>query len=212
MIRTLIIAISVLFLVTNVGGICAKEATYQDLITQAKDFDESIDFLQLRLLYSQSDDYRPTNTFSSARAAMFEALSNEQFEQALKEAHAILEENYLVLHAHYVCALAYQKMNNLKKYDLHMFILKGLVDSIIGEGDGMSPETAYKVINIEEEYFLIYSMGFTPQEQRSLNIAGHNYDEILLRDAEGNEGPIFFNVDTLFSYYNKLTEKIAQEQ
>ena len=69
-----------------------------------------------------------------------------------------------------------------------------------------------KVINIEEEYFLIYSMGFTPQEQRSLNIAGHNYDEILLRDAEGNEGPIFFNVDALFSYYNNLTEKIDQEQ
>ncbi len=209
--RIAFLFIASLFLILSITGLkiaIAKEtATYQDLLERAKNQDESVDFNQLRLLYTEADDYAPTNTFPQERSAMIQSFNNKQFDDALKQALSILKKNYFLLEPHYTCAIIYETKGDMDNFNKHMFFLKGMTDSIMKSGNGQSPDTAFKVISVDEEYFLLSTMGFRPIEQRTLNIEGHNYDELIIADQSGNKASIYFNVDPLFRYYDRVFRK-----
>ncbi len=87
----------------------------------------------------------------------------------------------------------------------HEFVLSGLIRSILQSGDGQSPETAFVVINVREEYILMELLGLTMQKQSVLESGGHIYDRLEVVDSEtGEERELYFNVDIPFAAYDRL--------
>ena len=78
----------------------------------------------------------------------------------------------------------------------HRYAASGIIDSILASGDGMSPETAYVVISVPEEYVILSVLGVTVEIQQWDEIDGHNYDFFDVVDGKTNEkSTIYFNID-----------------
>ena len=74
---------------------------------------------------------------------------------AMAHAKEIFEVNLVQIDAHFVTAVCQRKAGNEEEARREHAMLMGLVKSVLGSGDGKSPETAFVVIAIEEEYSVL---------------------------------------------------------
>lgn len=181
-----------------------EESTYYSLFEKVKNFDKSVDFKTFRLLYAETSDYNPYDGDYEPRKAMYEAMKEKEHEKALKYARSILDKNYVDIDAHLICKSAYQKMNNSERYNFHQFVENGLINSILSSGDGKSPETAYLVINVKEEYAILNFLGFKLKRQSLRELNGHSYDEMeVINEETGETSVLYFNVDIPFGWLKR---------
>lgn len=175
---------------------------YYTLVEQLKNNDKSVDFTALRYAYTKTRDYNPYGSEDDAdKDAMYKALNNEEFEKAVKHAQAVLEKNYVDLDTHFDCYIAYREMKNAEKQKFHDFVLRGLLGSIYGSGDGQTPETALVVINTREEYFFFNANGYEVISQSLVAINDHNYDKVEVKEKKSGEKTVFyFNIDMPFNW------------
>lgn len=72
----------------------------------------------------------------------------------------------------------------------------GLFSSVLKSGNGMSPETAFVVIAVDEEYSVLETASLTPVKQALVNHGGSVFDrfEVKLPDSDQTV-TLFFNFD-----------------
>lgn len=194
------------------GSEIKKDASpdYYTLVKQLKSNDKSVDFTALRYSYAKTADYNPYGRDDKERNAMLEALNNGEFEKAIKHAQAVLEKNYVDMDAHFVCRIAYRETKNTEKQRLHEFVVKGLLDSIYDSGNGQTPETAFVVINTDEEYFFLKMYGFNVIKTSLVKINARNYDKMEVEERKtGEKVKIYFNVDMPFNW---LTNQMGKKK
>jgi hypothetical protein len=104
------------------------------------------------------------------------------------EAHKILHQTYKIL----------GDMPNSKKYHDIEF---GLLNSIIKKGDGKTCQTAWPVIQINEEYFILQMLGAKPQKQ-SIDNTGGVCDKMEVQTDQGKK-LYYFEISKVFKGYNK---------
>jgi hypothetical protein len=104
------------------------------------------------------------------------------------EAHKILHQTYKIL----------EDMPNSKKYHDIEF---GLLNSIIKKGDGKTCQTAWPVIQINEEYFILQMLGAKFQRQ-SVDNTGGLCDKMEVQTDEGKK-TYYFEISKVFKGYNK---------
>ncbi len=181
-----------------------EKESYQSLLAKLKKFDRPVDFKALRLAYTETPEYKPYEQKDEERNAMFTALKAKEYEKALKSAQSILEHNYVDLDAHYVSQSSYRALNNPKEYAYHRTVFRGLLDSILNSGDGKSPQTAYLVINISEEYVVLGYLGYKFKRQSLISADGHRYDKMeVIQKESGDSSVIYFNVDLPMGWLSK---------
>jgi len=170
---------------------------YLFLVGRIKSGDKTVDFRQMRLAYADSPDYSQRPDTTEKKKSMMEALRAKDFDGAVKNAEAVLGGDYVDMDAHFAEYIAFRELKDQEKADFHQFVLKGLLKSITDSGDGKSPQTAFQVIEVHEEYVLLHFMGIgLPKSQTLLHKDGHSYDEIKFDDpATKREVVLFFNVD-----------------
>jgi Domain of unknown function (DUF4919) len=202
------LAVLILFLFIfsghSYGAETGKSAPdYYTLVKQLKNNDKSVDFKALRYSYTKTPDYKPYGGDEADKDAMYEALHNKEFKKAIKHAQAILEKNYVDLDAHFVSTTAYGETKNKEKQEFHSFVLKGLLDSIYDSGNGQTPETAFVVITVDEEYFFLSVYGYNVITSSEVQINDHSYDKMEIVDKKTGEKAVFyFNVDMPFNWLN----------
>lgn len=168
----------------------------------------AVDFKALRLSYAETADYNPYGDDKVKKAEMFESLRNKEHEKAAAAAQAVLEKKFVDIEAHFVCSIAFREMKNTGQYEFHHFVTRGLVDSILGSGDGKTPETAFIVIETGEEYALLGMIGFEVVRQSLIKSNGHSYDKMETKHRKTGEPAVFFfNVDIPFNWMNKQFRK-----
>jgi hypothetical protein len=193
--------ITACLLIVCFSTICIAEdaakakATYDALVGKAKSGDKTVDFKQMRLSYSDSPSQKDTDP---QKKAMFAALNSGSLAEAIKNADAVLAESFVDMDAHIVESIANQELKNSEQADFHKYIYQQLMKSITDSGDGKSPETAYVVIEVHEEYVLLRAMGIAalPKSQSLMNKSHHSYDVLVIEDPNTkSEQKIYFNVD-----------------
>jgi hypothetical protein len=71
-----------------------------------------------------------------------------------------------------------------------------LVKSVLGSGDGKSPETAFVVIAIEEEYSVLAAFSLTLVSQALVNLGGSAFDRMEVKKRDSDQTvTLYFNVD-----------------
>ncbi|MDR2474306.1 MAG: DUF4919 domain-containing protein, partial [Bacteroidales bacterium] len=99
--------------------------------------------------------------------------------------------------AHKILGQACQMLNdtlNARKYTEIQF---GLMNSIINSGDGRSCKTAWKVIQISEEYFLFQILNAKIKSQNLL-ISDQKTCEEMVVEMNGVEQAFYFDVSKIF--------------
>jgi hypothetical protein len=173
---------------------------YEDLLERVKKGDQSVDFQELRLAYTETSSYSPYGG-SDDRGPMFQALKAREFDKALQSAEKILASNYLDSSGHFGCFVAHRELGHADKAAYHRFVFDGLLNSIKNSGDGKTPETAFVVISTDEEYVLFNSLGLRATGQALINEKGHSYDKMTAVDPKTNETVVYyFNIDKPFNW------------
>ena len=178
----------------------AEKTKYDVLLEKVKQKDPSVNFTELRHAFYESPNYNPYTPMLSFRP-MNAAINQKNFEEALKIAQSVLSKNFVEVNAHITALIAYQETGNAEKAQFHKFMVDGLLNSIKSTMDGKTPEKAFEVISINEEYGLIRSLGVRPIKQALIEDKGHSYDAITVVDPKTNqESTIYFNIDMPFKW------------
>jgi hypothetical protein len=174
-----------------------EQNIYEALVARAKSGDQTVDFRQMRLAYADSPDYSQRPDTDPQKKAMNAELQGKQYAKAIDDADKVLAANYVDMDAHLVEYIAHRELKDTELAELHKFVLERLLRSITDGADGKTPETAYQVIEVHEEYVLLRFMGVgLPKSQSYLHKDGHAYDEIKFEDPTSKEErTIYFNVD-----------------
>ena len=92
---------------------------------------------------------------------------------------------------------AYQNLNNPEAAGRHEKILNAMLDSIRASGDGKGPETAWFVVNTQEEYiFIARVLKLKAKGQGLFEKDGHYFDRLEVVDpATGQTQFVWFNTD-----------------
>ena len=181
-----------------------SDSIYNELVSQIKNGSKDVDFTVLRMAYASSSFYDPYGKDYDVKKSMRRAYNNGDYEGVVRYAKELIEDNFLDIDSHVFCGLAHKKMGDNEKSNYHKFIALGFLNSIIGSGDGKTPETAFKVISVTEEYALLDMRGLKTSTQWLLEENGHEYDKLEAEDIDtGEKVTLYFNVDLPLRWFKR---------
>lgn len=167
---------------------------YQAMIERVKKGDLDVDFRALRYAYAETGR-RPDRAENDLVGTMFRAYKAKDFDGAIAAAQKILAVNYLDIDAHVICDLSYRMLSNTISAEPCHEMASRLLRSIYESGDGATPETAYEVIAVREEYSFLNALGLTPMSQNLVTRGGRSFDVIeATNNATGETRTVFFTL------------------
>lgn len=179
------------------GSVCAAELSYDDYVAQAKAGKVDIDYTAFRLAYTSSPKYASSEwTVRELRAAMRRAHQEGDCTTAMGRAADIFEVNFVNIDAHLIAAMCHKKAGNPERERQEATMFRGIVSSVLRSGDGKSPETAFVVISIDEEYAAMQAIGVRLERQSLVSHGGSDFDRIEGKRLDSGEAiTLYFNVD-----------------
>jgi hypothetical protein len=201
--RRLLLAATVVTLLAGAGASAADptaDAHYQSLLAAAKAADPAaVDWQALRFAYADSSafDLMGERT-NAARHAMFDALNKDDNKSVIEQANKILDADFVDIDAHVALDLAYQATGQSAASAREHQIARDLLKSV-HTGDGTSPEQAFTVISVGEEYATMRAFAMQVTGQALLDAPPHSYDRLTATDAAGKTHAFFFLVDRVLA-------------
>ncbi|KNY30304.1 DUF4919 domain-containing protein [Pseudobacteroides cellulosolvens] len=169
---------------------------YEDIL---KKNPTEIDYLQLRMAYTKTNYYNPYGSRNELNE-LSNLFEEGKFKEIINKAPKLLTAKFVDIDFHMVVFSAAEQVNDEKISAFHGFIINKLVDSILNSGDGKTPETAFIVINTDEEYALLGCLGLRRTTQSLIKHNERSYDLLEAVDKEGNQHKIYFNIDIPFNW------------
>ncbi|MCX5735943.1 MAG: DUF4919 domain-containing protein [candidate division NC10 bacterium] len=167
-------------------------------MARAKARDALLEFRAVRAAYAELPLEQRQGRLRAGKlqSEMLEALQRRDLDRALERAQTLLALCYVDIDAHVVASIVYRQHGDLDRANDHQWIANGLARSILDSGDGKSPETAFEVISVDEEYALFRVLGLRPTGQALMSQAGHSYDVMRMLNPRTQEAFTWhFNVD-----------------
>jgi hypothetical protein len=186
-------AVAVL-LVACLAGAAEKDAKtkYEALVQRVRAGDQTVDLNELRLTAGEAG----IESDVDARDRLMTAARNHDFKKMAEAADAVLKSNYADLDGHFFAKVAAKELGKPELEEFHRWVELGLLKSLRGSGDGQSPETAMKVISVDEEYFILRMVGQLPGEQALSTCTGAPCDIMTTTDPQSKqEHRWYFNVE-----------------
>lgn len=164
----------------------------------------SIDYTQFRNLYVESESFakKSIETFSSLQKAAFKGYSAKDFKCVVDNCKKMIEYDYTSMIAHKMLVDAYSNLGDSIASHKHQSIELGLLKSISKSGDGRTCRTGWKVIQVEEEYFVInYALNGSLVSQKLYNVDGICDQMIVQRDSLRDT--VYFEISKVMESYQR---------
>jgi hypothetical protein len=184
------------------------QTDYAALVAQVKSGEKDVDYGLLREAYVKSPDYDPYSVkILPLVHEMGTAASRSDFEATLALAKRIIAASFIVIDAHLYAAVCYDQLGQPEEAKREREIGHGLVKAILSTGDGKSPETAFTVVTVAEEYSMLLIMKARRVRQALIRQGGHSYDRLdvaPLSAAENKTAPepaasLYFQIDPIIA-------------
>lgn len=202
------IVLAFMGLLACTSAFAADAPKYEDLVTRLKSGDTTVDYTELRLAYAQSDAYDPYDVaIRDKYEDLIASVHDRDCPAVLTKSQALLEVSYLSIFTHLFRAECLEKTGDLAGSNRELDIAHGLDGSLKASGDGKTPETAFVVVTLSEEHYLLVALGFQEEQQALINKNGHVYDLITGHDEKGGEHSAYFDVGALFAGMQKRLDK-----
>lgn len=184
------------------------KSSFATLLERAKDGDESVDFGELRMAYTETEGYDPYESDRELRQKMFATIKADDYSTGLELANKMLSHNFLNPVAHFGAQTAHRALGHTIKADEHKVFLRHLIESIQKSGDGKTPATAFVVISTDEEGFLLNLLDVDPTDLAEITRDGHDYHQVATVDKKTNEKrDYYFNIDKFANWRSKSLKK-----
>ena len=176
----------------------ATPESYDSLVKRAEADGLSIDYTALRTAYAASDRDDPLD-FSSEQdiGQMMKAMASGDCDGALESSEKVLRASFINLLAHLVRSECLNQQGELARAAREDTIISGLRDSIFLSGDGASAKTAFVVVTLDEERFVLSAKGLEEMRQALIQDNGHSYDLIEGKSKDGATKSVYFQVDAI---------------
>jgi hypothetical protein len=178
---------------------------YSALVERVRTGDLSVDLGDLRQAYTETPEYRAM--MMGVYQQLWRPLSAGDFRTALQTAETVLQRNYVEINAHMVASIANEQLGNVPRAQFHKSVADGLLRVVMSKGDGKTPETAYEVIDISEEYAVMRALNLTMKGQGlSMPPNGPKVDSLTVVDNRTKEERVlYFNVDRSMAAMTRKT-------
>jgi hypothetical protein len=193
-----------LLLAVNVVSGTAAENSYDALVAELKSGNSAIDYQALRYARAELPGYNPYEGLADPdKGDMFRALAGGNLDRVVTLANAIIERDYTDLVAHAALATVFERRGRRQEAVFERAVADGLLSSIQDSGDGMTPETAYVVISVSEEYTVLGAGGAQVTKQSLLQTARGPVDALEIV-VNGERRTVYFDVSRLFAAMERL--------
>ena len=177
-----------------------------DYVKKIETGQTDIDYQDFRFSFIESEQFKIASKksieFDSLKKEMYMQMENANSQQIIKITKQMLSIDYTSLIAHKILRQTYKIVGdtiNAAKYKTIQF---GLLNSIVKKGDGKTCGTAWTVIQIEEEYFILQMLGAKLQKQ-SIDNEGGFCDKMEVK-VDGIQKTYYFDATKIFEVYKKL--------
>jgi hypothetical protein len=189
------VALLLVGLALSSGNTRAAGPSYDDYVAQVKAGKIEIDYTAFRLAYAASSKYAPYGVVEIL-SKLKKAYDAGDCPSAMAHAREVFEVNFVHMEAHKIAAFCLKKAGNEEEARREYAMFLGLFSSVLKSGDGKSPETAFVVIAVDEEYSVLETASLTPVKQALVNHRGSAFDRFEVKLPESDQTvTLFFNVD-----------------
>ena len=204
--RVLCIVVLLLLLPGAVLAGSAGEAGYDALLAQLKSGNTGIDFQALRYARAELPGYNPYEALADpAKGDLIRAMAANDPARVSALANQIIERDYTDIDAHAALAAVLERRGQREQAAFELAVANGLLRSIGESGDGMTPETAYVVIGVAEEYSFLGALGVQVARQSLVQAARGPVDALeVVNPANGERQTVYFDVSRLFNAMMRL--------
>jgi hypothetical protein len=173
----------------------AAGPSYDDYVAQVKAGKIEIDYTAFRLAYAASSKYAPYGTIEIV-SKLKKAYDAGDCASAMAHARDVFEVNFVHMEARKIAAVCLKQAGHEEeaRRDYAMFL--GLFSSVLKSGDGKSPETAFVVVAVDEEYSVLETASLTPVKQARVNHGGSAFDRFEVKSPDSDQTvTLYFNID-----------------
>jgi hypothetical protein len=140
--------------------------------------------------------------FDSLKREMYVQMNAANHSQIIHITKQLLSIDYTDMKAHKILRQTYKIIGDTANAAKYKTIQFGLMNSILQKGDGRSCETAWPVIQVEEEYFILEMVGAKLKEQTLVEDGGI-CDKMDFK-VDGKNKTYYFEVSKIFEGYKKM--------
>ena len=182
---------------------------YSEFVRQLEAGETNIDFLEFRESFLASEQFKKSHNqskfFDSLEQVMYVRMDEKDYQGVIATTIEMLSIDYTSMLAHKILRQTYEILDQPEKAEQYKSIQFGLLKSIVQNGDGKSCETAWPVIQIEEEYFILDMLEAELIEQ-SFETTNGLCDKMVVK-VEGQTETYYFDVKRIFAAKKVIGEK-----
>ena len=173
---------------------------YSNFVKQLEAGQTNINYREFRESFLASEQFRNSPKqkpdLGTLRKRMHELMQESKYAEIIAVAKQMLSIDYTDMEAHKILQQTYKILGDAANRNKYHDIEFGLLNSIVKNGDGKTCQTAWPVIQITEEYFILQMLGARLLRQ-SVDNSGGLCDKMEVQTNEGNK-TYFFEVSKLF--------------
>jgi Domain of unknown function (DUF4919) len=177
---------------------------YSKLVRQLEAGETNINYRELRESFLNSEQFKIAGNRASdldtLRRKMHDLMKKSRSSEIVEVAKMILSIDYTDMEAHKILQQTYKILGDAPNQKKYHDIEFGLLNSIVKNGDGKTCQTAWPVIQVTEEYFILDMLGAKVLKQ-SIDPNGP-CDRMEVKTDEGQK-TYYFGVSKVFTGYNK---------
>lgn len=151
-------------------------------------------FTKLRMDYAKAPktEFFPGWNQAPEAQALQKAYEDGKIDEAIKLGDAWLKTCPIDADSQLLLAMCFKEKGNMNAYMYHLGIFYGLLQSITAGKDGLTPETAYVVVSVQEEYSFFQEIGAKVVQQ---SLVSGPCDKMELSRHDGDvKFTLYFNV------------------
>ena len=179
---------------------------YSNFVKQLESGKTDIDYRAFRESFIESEQFKIASTkskeFDSLKNEMYSEMGKKNHQEIIKLTKKMLSIDYTSMIAHKILRQTYNIIGDTLNAAKYKTIQFGLLNSIVKNGDGRTCATAWPVIQIEEEYFILQMVGAKLLKQ-STDYTGGVCDKMEVKTEEGDNKTYYFDISKVFEGYKK---------
>ncbi len=187
-------------------SLAAEQTSYDALVAELKAGNTMVDYQALRYARAELPGYNPYDALADPnKGDLVRAMAANDADRVEMIATEIIARDYTDIDAHAALSTVLERRGQTEQAAFELAVANGLLNSIEQSGDGMTPETAYVVIGIAEEYSLLGAKGLQVAKQSLLQTERGPVDALDVINPTNNErSTVYFNVSRLFAAMSRL--------
>jgi hypothetical protein len=177
---------------------------YSKLVRQLEAGETNINYRDFRDSFLDSEQFNVAADkkpdLDSLRKTMHELMKKAKYADIVEVARKMLSIDYTDMEAHKILQQTSKILGDAPNQKKYHDIEFGLLNSIVKNGDGKTCQTAWPVIQVTEEYFILDMLGAKLLKQ-SIDSNGP-CDRMEVQADEGKK-VYYFEISKVFKGYNK---------